>query len=101
MAEIFKISGLDKLEDILSKISDGLSSIEKSDGQPIIKDGGTIKQDIQIKTDRLSKTNSEAVKEYEYLESRKKGEQFTTQDQDKINKYIRDYLETVGKGIFS
>jgi hypothetical protein len=100
MSNGIDIKGLDDLLKIVGQMSDGIDNLQQQDGQTIIVNGLTAKNDVPIKDMRLSKTPSEAIKEAQYVSSRTQGIVFTSEDQDKINRYIRDWLEKEGKGLF-
>jgi hypothetical protein len=100
MNEGIKITGLEELSSLFEKMSRAASNLDKLDGQKIMVDGVPVNTDIPIKADRLSKTDEEAISEAGYVSIRKKGEKFTVDKQEYIQRYIRDYLEKVGKGLF-
>jgi len=96
MTEGVRIEG--SLPGFIKELMESFSSIESIDGSALVEDGQLTTTDILIDETLFSNSNEAAIKESEYVEARKTGEETEPEDTEKIDRLERDILKNKSKG---
>ena len=90
-----RIDNYKNMEDFDEKFKMAVNSLLNMDGMTL-SENGKVSSEVEIKENRISENDEEAIKESNYLNNLKEGK-ITEEDIDKL---IRDAIETNTKNFF-